>query len=406
MKALVLRFGGFAALPLLSAIAPLLLLPIVSRVGGPDGWASVATAQALGSFGAVAVSFGWNIAGPPQVAKLGPGPKSRELYVRSFGSRIVVFVILTPILATVSGFLSAPAFMFDSIVMTIAMQFLGLSAGWYAIGLGQPRLMAVYEAFPKLAATVLSAVLLLFGFSIWTYPALLLIASAAGLLAFHRSQIGLLWPTRSQRAGERASSLRAMVVPALVDLTGASYASTPLPVMSATSGLLMTSMFASADKIYRYGMFGISALANALQAWVLESGTQHPRKRQLSAICAHIVLGLLGLAFLVLAGPLATEILFGRAVAAAAPVCVWFGLAYFFLSVTTPLMRNLLLPNGRAPIILRATILSAVVGVPTMIVGGLIVDGVGVAFGLALSELLILICILPASLRQLRKCAS
>jgi O-antigen/teichoic acid export membrane protein len=402
VKTLLLRFGGFAFLPLLSAIAPLLLLPIISRVGGVDGWASVATAQAVGSFGAVAVSFGWNIAGPPQVAKLGPGAQSRDVYARSFGSRMVVFLVLAPILAAVSAFLSAPAFVVDSIAMTTAMLFLGLSPGWYAIGMGQPRFLAVYEAFPKLAATVIAAAFLLLGFSIWTYPALLLIASAGGLLAFHKSQMGSWWPIKGQRAGVKAASIRTMVVPALVDLTGASYASTPLPIVSATGGLVATSMFASADKLYRYGMFGISALANALQAWVLENGSRRPLRRQLAAITAHLVLGLLGLVFLAVAGPLATEILFGSAVAAAAPVCFWFGVSYLSLSAATPLMRNLILPNGRASIILRATVVSAVVGIPTMIVGGMTIGGAGVAFGLALSESLILICILPEALRQLK----
>ena len=403
MRKLLLRFGGFAFLPLLSSLAPLLLLPIIARVGGVDGWASVATAQAVGSFGAVAVSFGWNIAGPPKIAKLGPGPQSREVYVRSFGSRLIVFLILAPILAAASAFLSAPAFVIDSMAMTTAMLVLGLSPGWYAIGLGQPRLLAVYEAFPKLAATVFAAVLLLSGFSIWTYPVLLLIASAGGLFTFHKSQMGSWWPISGQRVGVKKASLRSMAIPALVDLTGASYASTPLPIMSATSGLVATGMFASADKLYRYGMFGIAALANALQAWVLESDSRRPLRRQLAAISAHLVLGTLGFTLLAVAGPFATEILFGRVVAAAAPVCTWFCVAYFFLSAATPLMRNLILPNGRASIILRATTVSAIVGIPTMVMGGMTIGGAGVAFGLALSESLILFCILPEALRQLKK---
>lgn len=403
MKLLLFRVGGFAFLPLFSAVAPLLLLPIISRIGGVDGWASVMTGQALGAFGAIVVSFGWNLAGPPRVAKLGVGAASRHVYAVSIRSRLLVFIIVTPPISSLSAMLSAPDYIADATMMTIAMTFFGLSPGWYAIGIGRPSFLAVYEAIPKLVATGLAAVLLIMGMSIWTYPMLLLVASAFGVLAFHQRQMGSWWPKPQTGAARSEWPLKSMRLPALVDITGATYASSALPIVSSTSGILVTSTFASADKLYRYGMFGISALANALQAWVLDRSSHRPIRRHLAAIFAHLFLGGLGFTFLVIAGPLATELLFGATVAAAAPVCTGFGAAYFFLSASTPLIRNLLLPNGRASVILRATILSALVGVSAMFLGAIAWGGPGAAFGLALSELLILLAILPEAFRQLRR---
>ncbi|MEC5175199.1 O-antigen/teichoic acid export membrane protein [Cryobacterium sp. MP_M5] len=403
MRRLFLRFGGFAVLPLLSAAAPLLLLPIIARVGGVDGWASVATAQAVGTFGAVAVSFGWNIAGPPLVAMEPDLRTRRELYKTAFTSRVIAFFVLSPFLVGVSALLASPSHVVDSISMTMAMAFFGFSPSWYAIGVGQPRLIAVFEALPKLIVTAFAAGLLLWGFPIWTYPVLLLSASLLGLLGFNRLIIGSWVPLSGNRRSSILAEMRLMIIPALVDMTGATYAGTPLPIVSATGSLLVTGMFASADKLYRYGMFGISALANALQAWVLDNSSLAPRRRQKAAMLAHIVLGFLGLTLLAFVGPVATAFLFGAPVTADGAVCAWFGVAYFFLSTATPLMRNLLLPSGKAAVVLRATLMSSLIGVPTMIVGGVLAGGAGVAFGLALSEALVLCNILPEALRQYRR---
>ncbi|PJJ65725.1 lipopolysaccharide biosynthesis protein [Compostimonas suwonensis] len=401
MRRLILRFGGFATLPLLSAVAPLLLLPIIARVGGVDGWASIATAQAIGTFGAVAVSFGWAIAGPPLIAQETSEEQRRASYRRSFSSRMIVFVVALPLLAVLSGVLAAPRYVLDSVLMTVAMAFFGFSFSWFAIGLGRPGLIASFEAVPKVVATLLSAVLLLIGVPIWAYPALLLLASVSGLLLFQRRHIGALLPWMRRADGTLRGSLRIMVVPALVDLSGASYAATPLPIVSATSSFLMTSMFASADKLYRYGLFGISALANALQAWVLDPARPAQHRRQVAAIIAHLVLGTIGMLVLAVGGPWATSLLFGEDVAAAGYVCFWFGMAYLMLSVSTPFMRNLLLPHGRASVILKATVAGAIIGVPIMIWGALTIGGVGVAMGLALSEFVILLGVVPPSLKHL-----
>lgn len=61
MKTVILRLGGFVGFPLLGILTPLLLLPVIARVAGPTGWASIVSAIAIGSFGATAILWGWNI---------------------------------------------------------------------------------------------------------------------------------------------------------------------------------------------------------------------------------------------------------------------------------------------------------------------------------------------------------
>lgn len=402
-RSIFLRLGGFAALPLLSSLAPLLLLPIIARVGGVEGWASVATAQAIGAFGSVMVSFGWTIAGPPRITREKTDVERRRLYRSAFSTRVVMMFVFAPILMAVSAVLASPAHILDAVVMTGAMTLFGLSPAWYCIGLGRPRLIATFEAIPKFLATLVAAAFLLIGYPIWTYPAVLILATVLGLVAFHTTQIESWWPWTKQGAKSVRRTLHTMMIPALVEITGSTYAAMPVPIASATTSLLSTGMFASADKLFRYGMFSISALANALQAWVLEGAIGISRRRHFIAIAAHAVLGLVGLAVLVVAGPWATALLFGDPVKATVDVCIWYGIAFLFLSLTTPLIRNLLIPNGKTAVILTATIISAVVGIPTMIISGISLGSVGVAFGFALSETLILVSILPESIRQMQR---
>ncbi len=63
MRTLMLRFAGFTGAPILSALAPFIILPLITRVVGAEGWANFATGQSIGILGMVVVLFGWGIAG-------------------------------------------------------------------------------------------------------------------------------------------------------------------------------------------------------------------------------------------------------------------------------------------------------------------------------------------------------
>jgi PST family polysaccharide transporter len=96
-------------------------------------------------------------------------------------------------------------------------------------------------------------------------------------------------------------------------------------------------------------------------------------------------------------GPLATQILFGREVAANFPECVSFGLAFLFVSLSTPLSRNILVPAGQTRLTLFAATIGAVVGLPLMVILGIRTGIAGIGFGLAASQAMIfLILVLPA----------
>jgi PST family polysaccharide transporter len=130
----------------------------------------------------------------------------------------------------------------------------------------------------------------------------------------------------------------------------------------------------------------VIALGNAFQAWVLEPSALDVRRRHRLAIISHVGLGAVGGLGIALLGPLLTGIVFGTAVAAAPIPSLLYGVAFFFLSSTTPLIRNILIPAQRYRTVFMATIASAVVGISTMVLGSALGSAGLVALGVAAAE--------------------
>jgi len=74
MTTVLRRLTGFTLLPLLSLVTPFLLMPVIARVAGGGGWSSVVAGQAVGTFGATVVFWGWNVVGPVQAARAETAP--------------------------------------------------------------------------------------------------------------------------------------------------------------------------------------------------------------------------------------------------------------------------------------------------------------------------------------------
>ena len=164
--------------------------------------------------------------------------------------------------------------------------------------------------------------------------------------------------------------------------------------------------FASADAIYRLGLFSVVALGNTFQGWTLERDAADPRRRHLVALGAHAILGVAGGAFLGLFGPWVSGIMFGEPVRADTLTCVFYGVSFFFLSASTPLIRNILIPARRQKTVLMWTGISAVVGVLLMVLAGLAGNVPGVALGMAVSEAILFAGLMVPALRILPAVAS
>ncbi|VEG29907.1 lipopolysaccharide biosynthesis protein [Actinomyces howellii] len=398
-RRVILRLVGFTGWPLLTLITPLIATPTAARLVGP-GWSTIVTAMSIGVFGSTVVTWGWNYVGPARVARMRTEAEHNELYTASVASRLVMCVIVAPVCAVASAVIAMPSLRATAAVMAVAFVLTAMSPQWYCIGVGNPRLLGYYDTLPRAVSTVIAIPVMLLTHEAIAYPIMLGAGMVAGLVLFRRR----VFPgPRPPFPGLRSTwaDIRGMGGAAGANLVGAAYAYTPSPVATATLTPVVSSQFASADQIYRYALFFVQALGNALQGWVLELQGAPARRRQRLAIMAHTALGLVGALGLAVLTPTISSILYGAQVGATYPVSAGFGLAFFAISTTTPLLRNLLIPTGQAHKVFRATVIAAVGGLAVMVLGGVAHSATVIAVGMACSELLILLVLAPSAVRTL-----
>ena len=400
MKTVIIRLLGFTGLPLLSLVTPFLLLPILARLVGEVGWSSLLAGQTIGTFGATVISWGWNIQGPVQIAQ-NPSPAFRaELYRESIRTRLVLTLVVLPVVSFLAAFLAVPELRLEAVAMSWTTALGGLSVAWYCIGVGQPSLLAKFDTVPRVVATLIAIPVVLATGFIWLYGVLLVLAVAISMFVFQR------WAVprgRNTFTHWRATTgiLKSQMASAGIGASGNTYAATPLPIAQASVDPATAGQFGSADTVYRFGLFSVMALGNTFQGWVLELGDSSERRRHLLAIWSHAALGTVGGGLLALLGPWATEILFGAPVRATQLTCLFYGLAFFFISAASPFTRNLLIPFGGERLILVWTAVSAVLGVGTMVAAGTGNWAEGIAQGMACSEALLFVALVLPGLRRL-----
>ena len=396
------RLTGFTVLPLLSLVTPFLLLPVVARVAGPSGWSSFVAGQAVGMVGATVVFWGWNVGGPVLVAQASSAVERAEVYAASLRTRYLLLLGVVPAAAVVSALVAQPGHRVDASAMAVATSLLGLSPSWFGIGVGDPWLLFWYDTMPRVVAAVVGAgVVWATGF-VWTYPVLLALSVAVSLVAFRRRVVAGVDGTSPFPVSRSGGELRTHLGTAGINLAATAYASTPVPIVTVAFRPDVSSPFASADAAYRLGLFTVTAMGNAFQGWTLEGSGGERRSRHRTAFGAHLVLGVVGGLLFAALGPWVTGFVFGPDVAAPRDVCVWYGVAFLFLSVSTPPIRNLLVPAGRVRLVLGWTLGSAVVGLVLMIGAAVAGWSAGVAAGMAVSEAVLLAGLLGPALRESR----
>lgn len=382
---LVRRIAAFAGLPFLSLLTPFLFLPILARVAGPDAWLAIAVGQSIGAFAALFVALGYNTIGPTAVA-LEPTATRSVVLERSIRPRLAVFVPVVVVAAAAAAVAAPENYRLEAALMAIALTLSGLSAGWYMVGLGRAGLIVVYELLPRIVATSIAALALLWFSAVVWYPILLIAAALFGAGAFVLRTIGV----RALLAPAPGAVRRQFVenrVALTTEIAAGAYNSLAVTFVSLAAPTTQAASFVSGDKLYRIGQYSVSALGNALQGWVVEDQREHFRRRARASLTLHLILGFFGMLAFVLIGPWLSGFLFGEAVAIDSATAFGLGVATLGISMGTALGRVLLIGLGARREFMISVVSGALVGVPAVIALASSFGAAGGAWGLAIGEL-------------------
>lgn len=393
MRAFGKRLLGFAVVPLISAVSPFLVLPVVARSAGVQGWAAIGVGQSVGALAAMVVIGGWSLHGPARAAPAS-GPERRALYGESLVGRGFLYVCVLPPVVLANLLLLPGEVAPVGALTSMAFALAGLSPSWFAIGVGRPALMARFEVVPRTAGALVAAGLVALTGQVAWYPAILFCGTLTGIVLLHAHEgFGGPGPLAAALRGLWRSrhDLFAVVAAGL-------YSTIPVTLVGAAVVVGDVARYSSADRVYRIGLLSIVALGGALQGWVAEDAAARHRRMRVSVL-AHALLGLSGGAALVALGAPVTALLFGERVGAAPDVVLWYGVAFAAVSLNTSTGGHLLIPLGASRSVLTSTVIGAVVGVGAMLVLLPQVGAVGAAMGLALGEVVVCVVQVLALLR-------
>ncbi|WP_136585968.1 oligosaccharide flippase family protein [Microbacterium hydrothermale] len=374
------------AVSALSAISPLIALPLITRAAGPTGFAELAIGQALGTLAATIITFGWAVRGPVEAARSNHPSRVFRASILVRGANSVVVLPLVALIAAIASHADDHAL---AVVSALAFSLQGLSLSWYAVGVGRPLLALVFDAVPRIVLNLAGAVAALVTGIPLMYPAILLVGTFAAaviatwLLTF-RERFSLRDAVDDARSAYRDGWRTALAAGLLTFSETA-----PLSTLGVASSPAAVG-FAPFDRVLKYGYIGVYMITGSFQGWVSSSTGAAGIRRMRRAVGIHVVLALaLGVGF-ALVVPRATPVVLGAGFDIAPLTALFGGLALAAMTIATALGVCVVLPAGRDGAYLAAVCVGAVLVVPAVLIGAKAAGVTGAAAGVALVQVAVL----------------
>lgn len=399
VRTLTRRGFGFVAVPIVSLLTPLLVLPLLARAATIDEFASIALGQSVGMVASLALSYGWTVTGPADVARV-PEHERPGLWLDSVRMRSLAFAVLLVPTAGIA-YLVDPSRDALAPTMAVALLLAGFSPAWYGIGQGQPSIVILYDAIPRTAGNVVGVLLAVAFDHLYLYAIVLGLFTILPVGVLHRS---LTRGLDRAALGARTVTLRSNLAPTLTELIAGLYSmgSTAL-VGASVSSPQVIAVFSGAERFTRTGAASIAVTSSVLTAWVAEAKGAVFRKRVGVSLGVHLVLGVAGALALGFLGPAMSALLLGEPLRMDTATGFAFGVFFLGWSLETVTARHVLAARRRTTSLLASTIIGSAVGCVAIVVGGQQWGTAGAASGLAIGIFTILAVQMPVAYDVVRR---
>ncbi|GAA3535768.1 hypothetical protein AFL01nite_08110 [Aeromicrobium flavum] len=386
------RVLSFGALPILSALAPLLAVPSITSHLGADGWSAIAIGQSLGFVVLAITTGGWGTLGPSLLAAEEDRP---TLYRASLTARTLIGLPLTALFAGVAATLAPEDHRRTAAVMVVGVAAWSFGPLWYFISIGSARWVALLDAGPKVLAALVASVLIRDTSDELVYPVAMItvatVSAAAGAVMLARGGQGIAW-SRAKRfiAQDAHLSLARVSTAAYVGL------SVPLVALLAPSAV---PAFAAADRLRLLASNALVSVAAGLQSWVFVDGVPSLR-RQRQGVAVMSALGVIAAVVLVAGRPALERHLFSGVTGLTTGLVAAHAVALVAIGAAAGLVLQVLAPLGRTKAMAMSSHLGAAVGLPTVVALSVAHQSLGASVAIALTEWIVLLALVLAALRR------
>lgn len=387
MKAIfaaLMRLATFALTVGAGTIVGLLAIPVITGVVGSDAWAIQVLVQSLATLFGVLVAFGWGTVGPGMVASTESALRP-QLFLDSFVTRGYLFLLAAPLMVAFMIILQPKDAAFVAIA-SVAYLLPYLGASWYFVGEARPMRLFLVDALPQLAGTIVGLVVLvvtrdftllvttqlLFNLGAVVLSTAVVLSGSSGVKADLSLRTSL-----SQMATQRHGVITAA--------TGSLYVNLPILVVKV---LLPDQLdaYALADRLFRFAVTAFSPVLQFIQGWIPEGGLQSMAHRIHRASQLTPMLGLTGGIGLAALGPVAADVLVRGTTEFGLGLSIPIGFSFAAVAVSQVLGLACLVSLGRSRELAKSTVIGAIIGAPLILVGAFTNGVVGVAWGVAVSE--------------------
>ncbi|WP_136706718.1 polysaccharide biosynthesis C-terminal domain-containing protein [Agromyces sp. H66] len=380
--------GGYGLSVIVSGLVSIAVIPAVIIAAGETAWTTIAVSQAVAGFAFVIAAFGWGVTGPTDVAGRPVSARGRYFF-DSVLSRVwlnaAVLIVAIPLAIALSRgdpWLAA---------LTVTSGILvSLGSGWFYVGEKSPMRFLLLDSMPRVAGTVAGALVLVgTGDARWFAGLQLLgviiaaVVSGADILRRHGGWAFTLSPVRAAR------NLRGQSAPVTMAATASLYVNVPVVIVQIFIPSA-TAVYALAERMVRLSLYATRPVVQVAQGYVPAPEIERLLTRARRVTLLALVLAVAGGLAFGLLSPWVSGLLSGGAL-----VLPWALAAAMAVNLAALLASQLtgfacLTALGLAKVLARSTIVGAIVGTALMIPLTLWFGVVGLAWGLAISEIAVL----------------
>lgn len=368
---------GFSSSTIFLAVTSFAVIPAMIAASGKFAWGAVSLGQSIGAVTGVVVLYGWGLIGPAIVA--GASPTARRVaYAESVVARFALWLPFAAI-AAISSAIVAPDWKGFAAASAVSTTSIGLSSGWYFIGVARPYAFLVLETLPRAGGAVAGIALMSMGRSALAGVVCIFIGMVVGIVC---SAVWILWSTK--REGAISTQRRPIRELLLVHRRGiipslglAAYEAVPIMIISVAAPAIQPA-FALATKIATLATTGLKPLGTVIQAWVLRpAGAQARGQRARTAVVATAGASAALASIVAPITPLLRDWLgqgqIALSLGALAATSAYIGV-YFF---KWTLERAVLVTFDRSTTITRAVAICSITGLPLVALGGVFLGVTG-----------------------------